>query len=135
MEERKRKRERGREGVRNRKKEERIVFKPFKYPLEGSRGCQISGASQYLLPACVRVSFCIPVRSDLCSSVRLSCLYLHRTCVWEENIIAPQGMNAHTCLSIVCVSLCVFVWVCVDHFIFFTSLQSSQQKDDLHNTF
>lgn len=72
-----------------------VVFKPFKCPLEGSKGCQICGASQYWLPACVWVSFCIPVCADLCSSVRLSCVCTYTVPVCLEGwIIAPKSMSA-----------------------------------------
>lgn len=45
--------DRRREGKKNKKREGEIAFKPFKCPLEGSRGCQVYGVSQYRLPACV----------------------------------------------------------------------------------
>lgn len=62
-------------------------FKSFKCPPEGSRGCQIWEEARHWLPACVRVSFCIPVRADWCSSVHLSRVHSYTAHVHNY----PQG--------------------------------------------
>lgn len=71
----------------DRRREGELAFKPFKCPLEGSRGCQICGAPQFWLLLYLPVLICVhPAISPV--------LYLQSTTVClEEYIIAPQGFE------------------------------------------